>query len=147
MKAHTLAAPLVIAALGLGCELDDSEPSKDDVRDAVGQGDVDRDHCATWGWYEDEVCDEFCVDPDPACDGASCDNVGEDECTDSQWCDFPNLPDDGAISEEEARALDYSPEAMAQDSLDTLQTPEFQEAMGGVMRGLSSECDPTASGN
>lgn len=49
--------------------------------------------------------------------------------------------------QEEARSLDYSPEAMAQDSPQALQTPEFEEAMGGVMRGLSSECAPATPGN
>jgi hypothetical protein len=33
------------------------------------KADDTRDYCAENGWYGDGVCDDFCLDPDPDCDG------------------------------------------------------------------------------
>jgi hypothetical protein len=45
--------------------------SKDDAR-AAGKADQGTDYCDLYGWYDDGVCDDFCLQPDPAC-GQGCD--------------------------------------------------------------------------
>ena len=67
--------PLVPLVL-VGCidsASDDSnvpaDPTKDDVRQIVSDGKADHiDWCALFGWYGDDICDEFCSSPDPDCE-------------------------------------------------------------------------------
>lgn len=46
-------------------------PTKEEARALGGKSDSSEDWCALLGWYDDEVCDDFCPRPDPDC-GTEC---------------------------------------------------------------------------
>jgi len=93
----------VIVVLGLavligGCRVDDdengslSEMSKEEAREMGGKADSGADLCEFFGWYGDEVCDEFCPLPDPDCTacelaGGTCMTSGTGVCLDGDWGD------------------------------------------------------------
>ncbi len=80
MKSLSLWIPLVALACG-------SEPTpgasltKEQARAMAGSADG-VDLCQAYGWYGDEVCDDFCPNPDPDC-GTSC---GPNTCIGGQVC-------------------------------------------------------------
>ena len=71
--------------------------------------DLTSDVCEINGWYEDEVCDEFCAQPDPDCGPANHHPESEDICEINGWygdqicdefCAQPD-PDCGSVDENE----------------------------------------------
>ncbi len=54
-----------------------TEPPTDDV-------------CAEYGWYGDDVCDDFCPSPDPDCTGTG-GGTGGDECIEAEDCWATNI--------------------------------------------------------
>ena len=54
------------------CESDAGEGSasltKADAAEKLDDDELDYDPCEEYGWYDDGECDDFCPDPDPACD-------------------------------------------------------------------------------
>lgn len=50
--------------------------TKDEARDLNGVTPGGEDICALEGWYEDTVCDDFCVEKDPDCETTNCPDPG-----------------------------------------------------------------------
>lgn len=48
----------------------DREYTRDEARAAAGKTDHGFDICDWMGWYGDDICDEFCPEPDPDCAGS-----------------------------------------------------------------------------
>jgi len=90
-----LVAFSLLPALGCSTSVGDGEDGST-IADPLAD---DYDECAEKDWYGDGQCDRGCIDPDPDCISAECD----DSC--SNWCDaswsgeaLPALPD-GCTSE------------------------------------------------
>lgn len=64
--------PSLLAALALGtivsaCAPQETTMTKDEVRN-LDKADFAIDWCAEFGWYDDQICDDFCLQPDPDCE-------------------------------------------------------------------------------
>lgn len=58
---------------------------KGTARSQVAKGDTSTDLCEELGWYGDGVCDDFCLSPDPDCDGSQyC--YSDTDCGEDQAC-------------------------------------------------------------
>lgn len=81
-----LAASLTATACGPDEEPVAGDPvmTKDDARAAAGKGDQ-YDWCELFDWYDDGICDDFCVRPDPDC-GAEPACVSDADCPDG-YCE------------------------------------------------------------
>ena len=53
--------------------------TRDGIRQLGGKADNGSDLCDLLGWYGDGICDPFCLDPDPDCEGV------DDPCETYQW--------------------------------------------------------------
>ncbi len=53
-----------------GAPEEEQELGKEDAR-SLGKADWSIDYCDLFGWYGDEICDDFCPEPDPDCDVAN----------------------------------------------------------------------------
>mgnify|MGYP000630682131 CR=1 FL=1 len=69
MKSLSLLFVGLIFSVGCGQIDDPNSPNKSDVRAQVAKGDMPFDVCEVFDWYGDGVCDDFCANPDPDCDG------------------------------------------------------------------------------
>lgn len=61
--------------------------TKDQARAMEGKGTNGADLCEVHGWYDDGVCDEFCVDADGDCEAVepeACES--KDDCAESEIC-------------------------------------------------------------
>jgi hypothetical protein len=69
-----LAFPLVLAACGGTVSTDDggTSISKSEARELGGVDADGNDICAAEGWYDDGVCDDFCVESDLDCSVSNC---------------------------------------------------------------------------
>lgn len=71
-------APLTLVALvpllSLACQVDvqGGDLSKDEARALQGIDQEGNDLCSLHGWYDDDVCDDFCSEPDPDCPVSNC---------------------------------------------------------------------------
>ena len=76
---------LLVAA----CAEDPGSLSKDEARRLGGKADV-TDFCADYGWYGDDICDDFCPQPDPDCGGGEqhCGGFAGLACPGGQFCDY-----------------------------------------------------------
>jgi hypothetical protein len=63
----TLIAALALGALASACAPQEATMSKDEVR-SLDKADHVIDWCAEFGWYDDQICDDFCMQPDPDCE-------------------------------------------------------------------------------
>lgn len=74
------AALLFAVACGDDTESDPGEGSstltKSEAADKLEEDELEYDPCEEYGWYGDGECDEFCPEPDPACEGF---DVGENQ--------------------------------------------------------------------
>jgi hypothetical protein len=73
--------------LSTGCASTDPMDgiSKSDARAQAAKGDLPIDFCEAFGWYGDGVCDDFCANPDPDCDGDQyC--YSDDQCGAGERC-------------------------------------------------------------
>ena len=86
----TLAITLTLAACSTSVDTGPDDGSR--VADPL---DDDYDECAERDWYGDGQCDTGCLDPDPDCVSAACDDACSDYC-DASWSGdaLPALPDD-----------------------------------------------------
>lgn len=70
-----LSAPALGLALLVGCgggeqdapENTEPELTKEEAAKQGGKNDLGIDFCDAFGWYGDQICDEFCPSPDPDC--------------------------------------------------------------------------------
>lgn len=85
-------ALLGVALILCACDADappsegSQAPSKDEAAATGGVNAEGFDLCQLHGWYEDEVCDSFCPEPDPDCADAAdmgIGDAGEDEPVDA----------------------------------------------------------------
>ncbi|MGM0597381.1 MAG: hypothetical protein ACQES9_10115 [Myxococcota bacterium] len=87
----------LVVLLG-GCQDTDDEPgslskiSKEEASEMGGISDSGIDLCEYFEWYDDGICDEFCLLPDPDCTGCelaggTCLTKGDDVCPDGVWGD------------------------------------------------------------
>lgn len=51
--------------------------SKAEAAEKLSDNELDYDPCEEYGWYDDGQCDEFCPEPDPACDDLDIQNNEE----------------------------------------------------------------------
>ncbi|HEY8143156.1 MAG TPA: zinc metalloprotease [Kofleriaceae bacterium] len=82
--------------LAVGCSTSvDNEPDGSKIADPLDDG---YDECAERDWYGDGQCDTGCVDPDPDCISAGCDDACSSYC-DASWSGdaLPALPDDCTV--------------------------------------------------
>ena len=91
-RATALAAILSLA-LAAACSTSVDSGPGDGTRIADPLDD-DYDECAERDWYGDGQCDTGCLDPDPDCISAECDDACSDYC-DASWSGdaLPALPD------------------------------------------------------
>jgi len=82
-------------AIATGCTSETSGPdgalTKDEARARGGKADDGTDYCDLFGWYGDEICDDFCARPDPDCGGGGggqCGGLLGLTCADGEWCDY-----------------------------------------------------------
>ena len=71
MKRLSLSLLLTSLLCATACAPDagDAGISKSDARAQAGKADHNIDFCEMFDWYDDGVCDDFCANPDPDCDG------------------------------------------------------------------------------
>lgn len=87
--------PLFLLALALtaACGASPTDPlTREEAREQSGKSDeLDVDLCLEQEWYGDgEVCDDFCLYPDPDCEGnAFC--TDDSTCEESQHCNAEEL--------------------------------------------------------
>jgi hypothetical protein len=70
-KKMTVALALIAALVASSCggsDTDIPEMSKKEARDIMMKADDGFDWCEYFGWYNDDVCDTFCLLPDPDCE-------------------------------------------------------------------------------
>lgn len=100
---------LVLIMAAFGCSPAGGGETNDELREAArrsqGKADDGADLCRIYGWYGDDVCDEFCVDPDPDCSGTL-------DC--ASICNGPR--NRGCFTDEEC--LSFCEEALVFQSLD-----------------------------
>jgi hypothetical protein len=65
-------APLSVAACQVEINNGTDDYTKEEARELQGITPNGDDICALEGWYDDEACDDFCVEPDPDCPVSSC---------------------------------------------------------------------------
>jgi hypothetical protein len=83
---------LAAVLLSVGCSTTIGDDDQSTIADPLAD---DYDECAAKGWYADGQCDTGCLDPDPDCVTAECDDACSDYC-DASWSGeaLPALPDD-----------------------------------------------------
>ncbi len=89
-------APGLCLLLAAGCSTSvDDGPDGSKIADPL---DDDYDECAERDWYGDGQCDTGCVDPDPDCISAECDDACSSYC-DASWSGeaLPALPGDCTV--------------------------------------------------
>lgn len=82
----------IFAMLALGCGDTENEAapgtspeiSKEEAAQLEGKSDKGIDLCEFLGWYDDGICDEFCVLPDPDCGPSGC--SADSDCASGQVC-------------------------------------------------------------
>lgn len=127
---------------------DDSEPSKSELAERLADGKADHmvDWCEKFDWYDDGICDDFCVNPDPDCatdDYAPCGGL---TCGEScSVCD-PNDPD----CYETAVLKECQPDGTCSAAVaecgddDTNNDNGSYDPCGGLTCGETcTSCDPT----
>lgn len=80
------------------CDSPDTEApetmSKDEARDQAKADKADGivvDYCEWFGWYGDDICDDFCLYPDPDCEqpeGDACGGFGGWTCGENEFCAY-----------------------------------------------------------
>jgi len=82
LKRHSF----LILLLALGCTAPDApQLGKEEARARVGKGDIAIDFCEWMGWYDDGVCDDFCLEADPDCESDPyC--YSDEDCTAGDVC-------------------------------------------------------------
>lgn len=90
-----LALTCTVALVGCGGETEsDPQPDKREIAEqlAAGKADAMVDWCAEFDWYDDGICDDFCLQPDPDCDTGD----GYEPCGDLSCGDMCSVcsPDD-----------------------------------------------------
>ena len=83
---------LLLSLLLTACATTDDAPiSKSDARAQASKAGSSIDYCEVFDWYDDGVCDDFCANPDPDCDGdqycyADDDCAGGERCNAAEVC-------------------------------------------------------------
>jgi hypothetical protein len=57
----------------------------------TGTTEPESDVCAEYGWYDDGVCDDFCLNPDPDCTSTGPDPEPSAECAEPEDCWATNI--------------------------------------------------------
>jgi len=82
-RTHLSAFLLVSAApLAIACNVNVGNGfTKDEARELQGITSDGDDICALEGWYDDDVCDDFCVEADPDCPVSNCPDPNDPHVT------------------------------------------------------------------
>jgi eight-cysteine-cluster-containing protein len=83
-KVTMIIGMLAFAAAGIfGCSgAGDATTAKQEIKN-LAKADDTTDYCKIYGWYGDEICDTFCLNPDPDC---IC-NSDTDCESGAEWCE------------------------------------------------------------
>ena len=148
-----------IALLGVACGEPTSDPDTPTKEELAAQGKADggQDWCEALGWYGDGICDTFCLNPDPDCDGddidcttafvvphcdagydlvdeTTCGAAGEGECETSELCGVTSHC--LFVGEFCPQVVGTPPEcATGTNEVETCQTSECE-----IVRGSGDDC-------
>ena len=120
-------------------DLAEDSITKDEARELGGKSDG-VDWCERMGWYGDDICDDWCPQPDPDCgsQGKMCGGFAGFTCASDQWCDYDDTLGGGACG-------------IADGSGVCRERPEFCPEVYSPVCGCngetySNECDANAAG-
>lgn len=90
-RPQTLLSSFLLLSLAACTSAPDDAPiSKADARAQAGKADSGFDFCEAFDWYGDGICDDFCLNPDPDCDGDQyC--YSDNDCASGEACNAADV--------------------------------------------------------
>ena len=138
-------ACVVLTACGAPVEdgSTDDAPTKSELAEQLANGKADHmvDWCQEFGWYDDGICDDFCLKPDPDCTSDSYDPCADLTCGDS--CSLCDPTDDDCYETAVVKTCQPDGTCSAASAVCDGDGDDEYEPCGGLTCGDScSLCDP-----
>ena len=145
------AAVVMFTVAACGVESDepqpDTRPSKSELAERLsdGRADTNVDWCDIFDWYDDGVCDDFCLQPDPDCSSTDPGDGGYEPCGGLSCGDACSVCDPSDPNCFETAVLKMcQPDGTCAATVPVCDGGDTYEPCGGLSCGDScSVCDPS----